>query len=363
MKRLVYIVNVDWFFISHRLPLARAARDAGWDVHIFTTDTGRAHELEKEGFSVKRVSLGRALQNPLVEILCFLSILTGLIRLRPQVVHCVAFKAVLWGGIAARLCGVPRTILAVTGFGSTFLKKGRRGGVWKKIIFTLLRLVCAGRSVRLIVQNRDDRAEFISAQIARAEQIALIKGSGVNLEEFTCSPEPAPDNGLRCVLPARLLRDKGVLEFVEAARILKSQPATQTIHMILVGGIDPHNPSSIAETELNEWIQEGIIEWMGHRNDMETVFHECHIAVLPSYREGLPKALIEAGACGRPSVTTDVPGCREIIQDGVNGLLVLPRMRLRWRQRFKDCMRMRICGKGWAGNPGELLGRNTAWKQ
>ncbi|MDZ4742809.1 MAG: glycosyltransferase family 4 protein [Verrucomicrobiota bacterium] len=321
-NRLVYIVNVDWFFISHRLPLACAALEDGWDVWIFTTDTGRVDELASRGFHIRKIPLGRAMQNPFLELYCFLSIFWGLLTLRPAVVHCVAFKAVVFGGLAARLCRIPRMILAVTGFGSTFLTTTWKTRLWRKAVFSLMQFICASPGAKVILQNRDDVAEFISAQIATPAQIALIRGSGVDIDEFIFSPEPDMAGGFVCTLPARLLRDKGIYEFVEAAKILRASGKIPGLKMVLAGGIDPHNRSSISGDELDEWVGSGLIEWIDHQKDMVRVYHQCHVVVLPSYREGLPKVLIEAGACGRVSVTTDVPGCREIISHGVNGLIV-----------------------------------------
>lgn len=321
--RLIYIVNVDWFFISHRLPLAREALREGWDVRILTTDTGQSDFLKKEGFPVENIPLGRALQNPFLEAWCFLLIIWKIIRLRPDVVHCIAFKAVILGGLAARLAGVPRLVLAVTGFGSTFLKTSLKVTLWRKAIFALLGYICRGAGTRVILQNRDDIEEFVGAGIMNRDQITLIRGSGVDLAQFTPVPEPGLDEGFQCVLPARLLKDKGIEEFAQAARMLREKGTVKEgLRMILVGGQDPHNQSAITREQIAQWEKSGFIKWWDHRKDMEEVYARCHVVILPSYREGLPKVLIEAGAVARPSITTDVPGCREIIRDGVNGLIV-----------------------------------------
>lgn len=321
--KLVFVVNVDWFFISHRLPLAIAARDEGWEVHVFTTDTGRVMELEDEGFLVKKIPLGRALQNPLLEVYCLLSVITGLLRVKPDVVHCVAFKAAIFGGLAARLTRVPGIIVAVTGLGSTFLQSSWKSRLWKRLVFQLMRFICHGKNTRVILQNSDDVGEFVASGVATRDQIALVRGSGVSVPAFPFVPEPDESGGFCCILPARLLKDKGVYEFVEAARIIRVRGAGANLRMVLVGAIDPHNSSSVTQAEIESWVKEGnAIEATGQVNDMASVYQGCHVVVLPSYREGLPKVLIEAGSSGRASITTDVPGCREIVKDGVNGLIV-----------------------------------------
>jgi len=321
--KLVFIVNVDWFFISHRLALAIAARNQGWDVHVFTTDTGRVAELEVAGLVVTKIPLGRALQNPLTEIYCLVSIIAGLRRVRPNIVHCVAFKAAIFGGLSARLSRVPGIVIAVTGLGSTFLQSSWKSRLWKRVVFGLMRYICNGKATRVILQNTDDVSDFVDPRVARRDQIALIRGSGVSIPSFPFVPEPDESDGFYCVFPARLLKDKGVYEFVEAARIIRSREADANLHMVLVGAIDPHNSSSITQTELESWAKEGnVIEVAGQITDMAAVYQQCHVVVLPSYREGLPKVLIEAGASGRASITTDVPGCREIVKDGINGLIV-----------------------------------------
>lgn len=325
-KRLVFIVNVDWFFISHRMPLAIAARDCGWDVHVFTTDTGRAVEIEAEGVQVHRIPMGRAAQNPLVEIACLWSLIRGLRRTRPAIVHCVAFKSAILGGLAARLCRVPGLVIAVTGMGSTFLWETWKTRLWKTVVFSLMRYICRPDTTQMILQNRDDLDDFVTARVLKREQVTLIQGSGIAPASFPVVDEPDMAGGFICILPARLLRDKGVYEFVAAARILKSRALNVRVRMILVGPVDPHNRTSISPSEIRAWTEvENIVEWTGHSDEIATMYQRCHVVVLPSYREGLPKVLIEAGASRRASITTDVPGCREIIRNEFNGLLVPPK--------------------------------------
>jgi glycosyltransferase involved in cell wall biosynthesis len=324
--KLVFIVNVDWFFISHRMPLATAARDSGWDVHVFTTDTGRAGEIEAAGVQVHRIPMGRAAQNPLVELACLLSVIRGLRHVRPTIVHCVAFKSAILGGLAARICRVPGLVIAVTGMGSTFLRETWKTRLWKNVIFSLMKYICRPATTQMILQNMDDLDDFVVAGVLKRDQVTLIRGSGIAPASFAVVDEPDMVNGFICILPARLLKDKGVYEFIEAARILKSRALKMKIRMILVGPVDPHNRTSVPLADLKTWTEvENIVEWTGHTDAMSEMYQRCHVVVLPSYREGLPKVLIEAGASRRVSITTDVPGCREIIKNEFNGLLVPPR--------------------------------------
>ena len=324
--KLVFIVNVDWFFISHRMPLATAARDSGWDVHVFTTDTGRAGEIEAEGMQVHRIQMGRAAQNPLRELVCLWSIISGLRRTRPTIVHCVAFKSAILGGLAARLCRVPGLIIAVTGMGSTLLRETCKTRLWKTVVFSLMKYICRPDTTQMILQNVDDLHDFVAGGVLKRDQVTLIRGSGIKPSSFSVVDEPDVTNGFVCILPARLLMDKGVYEFVEAARILKSRTLKTKVRMILVGPVDPHNRTSVPLSDIRTWTEvENIVEWTGHTDAMSEMYQRCHVVILPSYREGLPKVLIEAGASRRSSITTDVPGCREIIKNDVNGLLVPPR--------------------------------------
>jgi glycosyltransferase involved in cell wall biosynthesis len=239
-------------------------------------------------------------------------------RWRPDILHNVALKPAVVGSLAALLAGVPAVVNAVSGLGYMFINRSAKARLLRPLVTAAFRLLLGRRRCRLIVQNVDDQAFFQETGIVAAESIALIRGAGVDTEHFRPSPEPS---GVPvAALVARLLWDKGVGEVVEAARLLKAQGVAMRV--ALVGRPDPHNPRSIPEDVVRGWQAEGLIEWWGHRDDVAAVWAEAAIAVLPSYREGLPKALLEAAACGRPLVTTDVPGCRELVADGDNGLLV-----------------------------------------
>lgn len=307
--KLLYLVTEDWYFLSHRLPMARAARDAGFDVVVATrVDKGRA-AIEAEGFRVVPLQWSRRGFNPM-EMLR----LIGLYRTeRPQVAHHIALKAAVFGSLAARLTGVPSIVNSVAGMGYAFIGKEIKARLLAFLLTMAFRLLF--RRTWLVVQNRDDEA-FFRALIG-PDRLRIIHGSGVDTKIFAPMPEPAR---LRATLVARMLWDKGVGEFVEAARLLKQQGVDVT--MTLVGDPDAANSKSVPPAQLEQWRAEGVIEWHGPRSDIPALWADSAIAVLPSYREGLPKALLEAAACGRPMVATDVPGCRELVQDGANGLLV-----------------------------------------
>lgn len=318
MPRLLFFVSEDWYFCSHRLPVARAARDAGFEVVVACHCTGHGKAIEAEGFRLIPLPLDRTGRNPLREML-FIARLIGIYRReRPDIVHHVAMKPVLYGSLAAWLTGVPAVVNALAGLGFLFTNPKGAIKLASTLVLAAFRFLLDRPNARLIVQNRDDQAMFRDRAIVSADRIALIRGSGVDIAAYTPQPEcPGP---VVAALVARMLWDKGVGEAVEAARLLKCRGVD--VRVVLVGDPDPANPRSIDQRQLDAWAAEGVVEWWGHRADIAAVYAAAHIALLPSYREGLPKSLLEACACGRPAVTTDVPGCRELIEDGVNGLLV-----------------------------------------
>lgn len=317
--RILLVITEDWYFWSHRLALARAVRDAGWQVILATSPGKLQQQIEAEGFLYYPLRLQRKGRNPWGEMVSIID-LVSLYRLaRPTLVHHVAIKPVLYGSLAARLAGVPAVVNAVVGLGYVFISSGgakqallRTGVEWA------YRLAFLGKHVKVILQNPDDYHLFLQKRILHESQTVMIAGSGVDTMRFAPAPEPPGEPVI--LLASRLLWDKGIGELVEAARLLKQRGVAGRV--VLAGAPDPSNPASIPEAMLQAWQQEGIVEWVGRRDDMPTVLAESHIACLPSYREGLPLSLIEAASCGRPIVTADVPGCREIVCDGWNGLLV-----------------------------------------
>jgi len=314
--RLVYVVTEDWYFWSHRLDLARAAREAGYEIIVATRVTDHGERIRDEGFQLEPLEMVRRSRNPFREVMAIAELVRLYRRVRPDVVHHVAMKPILYGSLAAWCTRVPAVINAFAGLGYAFMNE--RNGLVRWCVKTALRIVLRlGHSV-VLVQNRDDQDRLVGEGVVPASRTRLIAGSGIDVALYSLQPQPSGISVV--VLPARMLWDKGVGEFVEAARWLKQKGVHA--RFILVGRRDEHNPAAIPEIRLKEWVQEGVVEWWGHREDMLAVYAAAMLVVLPSYREGLPKVLLEAAACGKAIVATDVPGCREIVRDRFNGLLV-----------------------------------------
>lgn len=317
--RLLYLITEDWYFWSHRVDLARAARDAGYDVIVATRVTDHGERIQREGFQLEPLELVRRSRNLLREVIAVAELVRLYRRVRPDVVHHVAMKPILYGSLAAWVTRVPAIINAFAGLGYTFMDERNRLLRWcvKAALRSVLGL---GHSV-VLVQNCDDQDRLVGEGVVSASQTRIIAGSGIDVAMYSLQPQPS---GVpMVVLPARMLWDKGVGEFVEAARRLKEKGIDA--RFILVGRRDEHNPAAIPDIRLKEWVKEGVVEWWGHREDMPAVYAAAMLVVLPSYREGLPKVLLEAAACGKAMVATDVPGCREIVRDRFNGLLVPPK--------------------------------------
>jgi glycosyltransferase involved in cell wall biosynthesis len=316
--RLLYVVTEDWFFLSHRLPMARAAQAAGFEVHVATNVADGAAAIAREGFVLHPVRFARGRLAPLATLATIRALRRLHRDLAPDLVHHVALQATILGSLAA--LGLPGArVNAMTGLGYAFISDSTKARVVRAIIGTLLRvLLDRARSVAL-VQNPDDRALLARLGIA-AERIVLIPGSGVDVDRLKPTPEPHGTVTLGFV--GRLLDDKGIRVLVAAHRLLRAKGLA--VDLLIAGTPDPANPASVKQAEAEAWGREPGIAWLGHVDDIATVWARAHIAVLPSRREGLPKSLLEAAACGRPMVATDVPGCREIAIPGETGLLVPP---------------------------------------
>lgn len=317
-RTLMFVVNVDWFFLSHRLPIALEAQRQGYQVHIATGLTDKRIELERHGLVVHPLALDRSSIGFGNAWRTMIDLWNVFKAVQPDVVHLVTIKPVLLGGLVARLAGVPAVVVAVSGLGFVFMAHGAKAAVRRWLVGGLYRVALGHRNLKVIFQNPDDRASLSKRAHLPDSKIEMIRGSGVDLTQFRHTPLPP---GVPVVLlAARLLADKGVREFVQAAQLLRQQGVTA--RFCLVGGVDPANPASLADAELTQWINAGVVELWGQRSDMPAVLNAAYLVVLPSYREGLPKVLLEAAACGRAVVTTDVPGCRDAIDPGVTGVLV-----------------------------------------
>ncbi len=316
MKILLF-ANTDWYLYNFRLALAQALQRRGDEVVLVSPEGAYAERLQQAGFRWVCFPLAQRGLNPLVEFLTILRLVRLYRREKPDLLQHFTVKCVLYGSLAARLLGIRSVVNSLTGLGFVFTQgKGARrwlrGG-----IKAFYRLVL--RRTWVIFQNPDDRNMFLQSHLVTPGRAALIRGSGVDCSHFI--PTPEPDGVPVVILPGRLLWDKGVGEFVAAARQLQADGLCA--RFALVGESDPQNPAAVPLVQLQAWEKTGVIEWWGWREDMAAVYAQAHIVCLPSfYREGVPKTLIEAAACGRPIVTCDVAGCREIVRSGENGLLV-----------------------------------------
>jgi glycosyltransferase involved in cell wall biosynthesis len=315
---LVFFVTEDWYFCSHRLPLAVAALDEGYDVSVITRVQAHGDAIESAGLRLIPVELSRRSKNPLSELAVIRQITKIYRSLKPDIVHHVAMKPVIYGSLAARFAGVRHVVNALAGLGYVFSSDSRAARTLRPVIKASMRMLLNDSDTKVILQNPDD-AEIVCESIGVArERVVQIRGSGVDPEVYRQQPEP--QGAPVVMLASRLLWDKGVGEFVEAAEILRAEG--REARFMLVGDADDANPASIDDGTLGTWKRSGTVELWGRREDMPDVLPQAHIVCLPSYREGLPKVLIEAASCGRPIVTTDAPGCREIVHHGENGLLV-----------------------------------------
>lgn len=317
--RLLFVITEDWYFWSHRLDLARAARDAGFEVIIATRVTGHGEQILEEGFRLLPLTLLRRGRNPFSELRAILELVRLYRRERPDIVHHVALKPILYGSFAAWIARVPTVINAFAGLGYTFTDRSDRSGCLQLGVRLGLKTVFSlnHRSLALF-QNSEDRDRLVHEGIVAPSCSRIIPGSGVDVERFC--PREETEGVPVVMLASRMLWDKGVGEFVQAARQLQERRVQA--RFVLVGRCDEDNPAAIVRSQLQQWGHEGVIEWWEHRDDMPVVLASATVVTLPSYREGLPKVLLEAAACGKPVVAADVPGCREVVRHQVNGLLV-----------------------------------------
>lgn len=320
--KILLVANTGWYLYNFRLPLARFLRRQGTEVVLVSPWDAYVERLQAEGFRWIELQLSRRSVNPLVELLTILHLTFIYLRERPSAVHHFTIKCVLYGTIAAGLSGTKAVVNAVTGLGYIFISNDLKARILRPVIRFLYRQLLTAKRVRVVFQNMDDLQAFAKGKLIVPDQTVVIKSSGVDVKRF--SPRPSHPDAIPSpvvLFASRLLGDKGVIEFVQAARILKTKGYCATFQ--IAGAPDPGNPTAISEATLELWRNEGAVDLLGHTDKIENLIALSTIVVLPSHGgEGVPKILIEAGAMGKPLVATDVPGCRDVVNHGENGFLV-----------------------------------------
>lgn len=317
MKKVFLVANTDWYLYRFRSSLAKYLHMQGHEV-VFVSPSGRfVSEIQSQGFRWIEWQVGRQSVNPVSELKAIWKLARIYSREEPSLVHLHTIKPVIYGSLAAKLTKVPAVVHSITGRGYVFLGRDIKARLLKTLVKRTYQFALNSRSSVTIFENETDRTYFIDEKLVTSEASSVIEGVGVDVEHYAYSPEP--EGVPVVVLAGRMLWDKGVGAYIDAVRSLRSKVSAR---FILVGEPDLGNPASINVHTLNQWVDEGLVEWWGWQADMRAVFEECHIVTLPSFGEGLPTILLEAAAAGRPIVTTDVPGCRDVIVNGSTGLLV-----------------------------------------
>lgn len=318
-KKLFIVVNQDWFFLSHRLPIGIAAKEAGYDVTIISEDTGVSEKIRNVGLRTIDLPINKAGTNLKDEIKTLFFLYKLFKREKPDIVHLVGLKTMLWGSLACRLAGVKAMVSAVCGLGVLFDEQHAQS-LMTRMILKVLRLTHGKKNTKIIFQNNDDKQIFLDAKIMKEEQCAFTNGSGINLQNYDYTPEPT-DGMIKIIFTARMVEDKGTMVLIDAAKMLETEYKGR-VQFLLCGGLDT-NPNGITKEMLEAKCDGEYIQWLGHRKDVLELLKKSHIMAFPSwYREGLPKSVIEAEAIGRPVVTTDSVGCRDTVIDGKNGFII-----------------------------------------
>lgn len=317
--KVILFANTDWYLYNFRLSLARALQEKGYEVVLVSPQGEYSVRLQNAGFRWIDLPFSRRGINPLREILLIFRLLRIYRSEKPDIAHHFTIKCVLYGSLVGHILRLKGIINSITGLGYVFVSNERRAQIAHFVTRRFYWLVL--RNTKVVFQNPDDRELFLSTGMANPKQCILIKGSGVDVVSII--PRPEISGIPLIILPGRMLYSKGVAEFVAAAKLIKREGVQA--RFVLVGQSDMGNPDGVPEEKLKEWQKDGDVEWWGWRNDMPDIYAQAHIVCLPSYREGLPRTLLEGAAAGKPLVATNVPGCREIVRDGENGLLVAVR--------------------------------------
>lgn len=319
-EKLLFIVNNPAFFLSHRLSLALLAKEKGYEIHVATTYSENFEKIQNYGFKTHKIFLKRGSTNVFYDFMTFCNIFKLIKSQKPDILHLLTAKCNIYGGIASRFISIPKVIHAITGLGHIFVDRDQNiyKKILKKLVINLYRISIKSTSM-VIFQNKENLDFFLKKRIISENQANLILGSGVETDTFVFKLEDFSDNPI-VLFPSRLLIEKGVLTFIEASKLIKNK---RNVRMLIAGDIDYENPSSISKDQLKSAVDLGLIEWNGHVEDMPSLLAKSSIICLPSYYpEGIPKSLIEAASCGRPIITTDMPGCNEIVRNNYNGKLI-----------------------------------------
>lgn len=319
MKVLLF-ANTEWFMYNFNRSLAITLRDQGHEVVLVTPPGPYGEKLRELGFRWIAAPMQRRSLNFFKELALLVWLLRLFIRERVSLVHSFTIKCAIYGSLAARLAGIPARVNAVTGMGYVFTNNDLKARLLRPLVRGLMKLALDGQGARLILLNRDDLAFFKHSRLVAPGLIRMLPGAGIDCRRFIPSEIPRLDEKFRVLLPARMLWDKGVAEYIDAARMLHAEG--RDIEFLLAGAPDSGNPAAVPEQKIHSWVKEGVVSWLGHVDDMPSLFRSVDVVVLPSYREGLPTGLTEAAACALPLVATDVPGCRDVVTHEVDGLLV-----------------------------------------
>lgn len=318
--KIVLFANTEWYLYNFRRNLALALQAFGHDVLLLSPPGPYGEKLQECGLRWIPVPMSRRSLNPFREIALLLWLKDFFRNETVDLVHGFTIKGAVYGSLAARLAGVSASVNSIDGLGYVFASNDLKAQFLRPVIRTVLRLALNGKNTRLILLNKDDVAMFQHARLVDSAFVRLIPGAGVDSKRFSSGGRRDIGQPLRVLMAARLLWDKGLSEFVTSARILKAEG--RQIQFLLAGTPDPGNPKSVPEETVRTWVDEGLIDWLGHVSDMPALLKTVHVVALPSYREGLPTTLTEAASCSLPLITTNVPGCRDVVTHEVDGLLI-----------------------------------------
>lgn len=320
-KKIIFLVNTDSFLVSHRLPIADKMLKSGYEVHIATEFSKYKDMLIKKGFKVHNINFNRNSMNLLRSLFVLFQIIHLIFKLKPDILHLISLKPIIFGGLVTFIFPIKLLVFSITGLGSMFIENSFFYKI-RLFFFTFLyRIVFLNSNLKVILQNNDDLKYLASKAKLNKNKVVMIKGSGVNLNDY--KPSKIPKKFPIILMASRLIKDKGVVEFIKAAKYLKKKKFKGEFY--LVGDVDFNNPSAVSKNLISLNHKKKILRYFKYRIDISKFIKKSTIVVLPSYREGFPKILMEAAACGRPIITTNVPGCKDAIINNKTGILVPPK--------------------------------------